>query len=282
MRISGNKKILVGVMHATREPWLSIAVQGQLKHWDFQNDKNFEVAYFFSKTSKLASYLNSLIEKLRWNKGRNASYFISYLLMLVLFPFKNFLPKALEASETESKISAFALKVNIPELTSTMRWKKIAFLNYFLKYTKSDYVIIITSSSILNFNVIEKNIAELDKIKGPVYAGPSQPAHDCDFVSGSFTIINRAGVKLLLDNLILMPVHVMDDVAFGTAFKKLKVPITDIKNLNIDSLLQLQAFSDENLRVTGHFRLKSGGLNSRNDVEIMDQLLYRLGMQPYL
>ena len=277
--ITVKKKILVGVMHATREPWLSIAVQGQVKHWGHQNYKNFEVAYFFSNTSKFANYLNLLIEKLRWEKGRNASYFISYILMFVFAPFKKFLPKAIEVDETESKISAFALKINIPELTSTMRWKKVAFLKYFLEHTKSDYVVIITSSSILNFSAIEKIIAELDKLKSPVYAGPSQPAHDCNFVSGSFTIINRAGVELLLNNLQLMPVHVMDDVAFGTAFKKLKVPITDIKNLNIDSMLQLESLSDQELLNNGHFRLKSGTLNSRNDIAIMNQLLKRLGIK---
>ena len=266
-------------MHATREPWLSIAVQAQVKHWDLQNYKDFEVSYFFSNTSKLANQLNSLIENLRWEKGRNASYFISYLLMISLAPFKKLIPKTLEVDESESKISAFGLKINIPELTSTMRWKKVAFLKYFLEHTKSDYVIIITSSSILNFSAVEKIILDLDKIKSPVYAGPSQPAHDCDFVSGSFTIINRAGVILLLNNLKLMPVHVMDDVAFGTAFKKLKVPITDVKNLNIDSLLQLEGLSDEKILANGHFRLKSGSLNSRNDISIMNQLLKRLRLK---
>ena len=135
MSISGDKKILDGVMHATREPWLSIAVQGQVKHWGLQNYKNFEVAYFFSNTSKLANYLNSLIENLRWEKGRNASYFISYFLMISLAPFKRLIPRTFEVDETESKISAFALRINIHELTSTMRWKKIAFLTYFFKHT---------------------------------------------------------------------------------------------------------------------------------------------------
>jgi hypothetical protein len=91
--ITGKKKTLVGVMHATREPWLSIASHGQLKHWQLQNYKNFEVVYFFSNTSKIATYLNSVVENLRWKKGRNASYFISYVLMYLFAPFRIFIPK---------------------------------------------------------------------------------------------------------------------------------------------------------------------------------------------
>ena len=276
--ITGKKKTLVGVMHATREPWLSIASHGQLKHWQLQNYKNFEVVYFFSNTSKIATYLNSVVENLRWKKGRNASYFISYVLMYLFAPFRIFIPKTEVANEKNSRISAFALKINIPEMISTMRWKKIAFLKFFLESTNSDYAIIITSSSILNFDVLDKILKNLDEFKGPIYAGPSQPAHDCEFVSGSFTIINREGVQLLLDNLRLMPVHVMDDVAFGTAFKRLKVSITNIQNLNIDSIEHLNSINDRDLSRIAHFRLKSGSLNNRNDITIMNKLISRLGM----
>jgi hypothetical protein len=110
-----NKKILIGVMHTTREPWLSIATKGQLEHWNFQSESNFKVVYFFSKASKFASNLNTYIENLRWRKGRNASYLISYILMMVCTPFKLYQPVAHSVNEFESKISALSLKINIPE-----------------------------------------------------------------------------------------------------------------------------------------------------------------------
>ena len=272
-----NNKILIGVMHTTREPWLSIAIKGQLEHWKFQSVNNFEVIYFFSKSSKFASKLNTYIENLRWRKGRKTSYFISYLLMMICTPFKFYEPVAYSANEFESKISAFSLKIKIPELESTMRWKKIAFLNYFLDNTEFDYVIMITSSSILNLQVINEIINELDKTSRIVYAGPLNKAHDCDFVSGSFTIMNRLVAKLLIGNLRLMPVHVNDDVAFGTACKKLEIPIINIKNLNINSLSQLEDISDAELKKIPHFRLKSGNLDNRRDISIMNQLTNRLG-----
>jgi hypothetical protein len=272
-----NKKILIGVMHTTREPWLSIATKGQLEHWNFQSESNFEVIYFFSRANKFTSKLNTHIENFRWRKGRNASYLISYALMIICTPFKLYQPVAHSVNEFESKISALSLKINIPELESTMRWKKIAFLNYFLHNTKSDYVIMVTSSSILNLRVITEIINELDKTSRMVYAGPLNKAHDCDFVSGSFTIINKPAAKLLIDNLKLMPVHVNDDVAFGTAFKKLGIPIVDIKNLNINSLKQLENLSSDEINQIPHFRLKSGNIDNRQDILIMKQLTNRLG-----
>jgi len=272
-----NKKILIGVMHTTREPWLSIATHGQLEHWNFQSENNFEVIYFFSRTSKFASKLNTYIENLRFRKGRKASYFISYILMAVCMPFRLYKPIAYSVNESESKIPALSLKINIPELESTMRWKKIAFLNYFLEKTESDYVIMITSSSIVNLRVVTEIINELDKTRRMIYAGPLNKAYDCDFASGSFTIINRLAAKLLIDNLRLMPVHVNDDVAFGTAFKNLGIPILDIKNLNINSLTQLENLFTAEINQIPHFRLKSGSIDNRQDILIMNQLTHRLG-----
>ena len=63
-----------------------------------------------------------------------------------------------------------------------------------------------------------------------------------------------------------MPVHLLDDVCFGTAFKKLGVDLINIDSLSIDSLLQLD----------GHFRLKSGTLKNRNDVLLMKALIFKL------
>ena len=159
---TSEKSIQVGVLHTTREPWLSIAKFGQLPSWDSQNFNDFSVTYFYAKTSRTAILLDSLIEKLRWEKGRNLSYAISYFLMAFFYPWRGYIPKASLKGEEDSGIAARALKVNIPELTCTMRWKKIAFLKYFLEKTSSQYTIITNSSSILNFNSIKKSLELLN------------------------------------------------------------------------------------------------------------------------
>ena len=219
------KSIQVGVFHTTREPWLSIAKFGQLPSWESQDLNDFNVTYFYGKTSRTANFLDGIIEKLRWNMGRNLSYAISYFLMAFFFPWRGYIPSANFKDEADSGIAAYALKVNIPDLTCTMRWKKIAFLKYFLEETSSEYTIITNSSSILNFKSIKKSLEHIIQTKDNIYAGPINSAHDCNFISGAFTILNRNSVKLLLENLKIMPVHLMDDVCFGTAFKKLGVDL---------------------------------------------------------
>ena len=73
-----------------------------------------------------------------------------------------------------------------------------------------------------------------------------------------------------------MPVHLMDDVCFGTAFKKLGVDLINIDSLSIDSLLQLDNIDAAKLSEYGHFRLKSGTLKNRNDVLLMKALIFKL------
>jgi hypothetical protein len=186
--------------------------------------------------------------------------------MAFFYLWREYIPSANFREEADSGIAAHALKVNIPELTCTMRWKKIAFLKYFLEETSSQYTIITNSSSILNFKSIKNSLEHIIQTKDNIYAGPINSAHDCNFISGAFTILNRNSVKLLLENLKIMPVHLLDDVCFGTAFKKLGVDLINIDSLVIDSLLQLDNIDAVTLSEYGHFRLKSGTLKNRNDV----------------
>lgn len=271
-----NPIFLVGVMHVTKDPWLSITRDGQLNSWEKMQFKNFSVLYFFGRANRVTTFVNSIIESLRWNRGRYASYGISYFLMFALRPWLVFLPKSKLVGVGQSKISAPALKVKIPELTSTMRWKKLAFLKYFLNETTAEYAIITTSSSLLNFKPIIQFVTSLNNLNRPLYAGRLCKAHDCDFTSGAFTVLNRESAALLLEHRSLIPVHVMDDVGFGTAFKKLEIPPVNLDSLDFDSLEKLTKRTPEELSQVGHFRFKSGPLSNRGDVEIMRSLLSKI------
>ncbi len=269
-------QILIGIMHVTKDPWLSITLNGQMPSWEKSTYKNFSVMYFFGKANRLTSFVDLVIESLRWEKGRYASYGISYFLMFVLRPWRGTLPNSRLAAESESKIPAQSLKVNIPELTSSMRWKKLAFLKHFLENTQAEYVLISTSSSIINLDPIVDYVSGIEDKEQPIYAGRLCKAYDCDFTSGAFTLMNRASARLLLENRKLIPVHVMDDVAFGTAFKKLGAYPTNLMSLDFDSIDKLDSYSKEELAKVGHFRFKSGPLSSRGDVKIMKSLIGKL------
>lgn len=279
-QIDSTPKFLVGIMHVTKDPWLSIARDGQRPSWEISRFKNFDVVYFFGKSNRITMGLNRLIESLRWNRGRYASYAISYFLMAVLRPIKVWVPRAKIVSQNESKISAKSLKVAVPELTSTMRWKKIAFIDYFLSESAAEFLIISTSSSLLNFEAILDFIKKQRQINTLMYAGPIHVGYDCDFTSGAFTLIDRKTAALLYENRKLIPVHVMDDIGFGSAFKALNVLPIDMKSINIESVEELKTYSNKELLEIPHFRLKSGQTNSRNDVEIMIALAEILGAEP--
>jgi hypothetical protein len=68
----------------------------------------------------------------------------------------------------------------------------------------------------------------------------------------------------------------MDDIGFGTAFKKIGLSPKKIESVDFDSMSQLENVSREDLGKIAHFRFKSGPLNSRGDVAIMKQLISKL------
>jgi hypothetical protein len=161
-------------------------------------------------------------------------------------------------------------------MTSTMRWKKLAFLNHYLENSTAEFVIITNSSSILNFQPIADFVNLNSDRRLPFYAGPIHHGYDGPFVSGSFTLINRRAAELLVKERSRIPVHVMDDIGFGTGFEKLGVVPTNFKSVIIDSEKKLDDYSKKDLIESGHFRLKSGSLGSRNDVSIAKKLLERM------
>lgn len=271
-----SKKFQVCVIHVAREPWISIVKFGQQPSWNAFVFKNFDVTYVHAKNSYIANFLDTSIERWRWHKGRNFSYAISYLLMVFLFPWRGYIPKISYSNEAKSGLSQFAKKINIPDLVCTIRWKQIAFLQYFLDKTSSQYVILTNSSSILNFKSIDNLVENLEIVDGYLYAGPINSAHDCEFASGSFTVMNRKTVQLLMNNVKKIPLHVMPDIGFGTAFKKLGIQLMNINTLSIDTILALNNIKNSELLKYCHFRLKSGDLEERGDVDLMEKLIFKL------
>ena len=266
----------VGVMHMNRDPWLSIVRDGQSRFWDMQRNSVFEVVYFYGKTNKFYTLLNHLIEKLRWDSGRKASYGIAYALMIGLAPWKKSIPLLRKSSLKDSGLKFPSVEVKVPEMISTMRWKKISILEYFLVSSKAEFLIITNSSSILNFQPLEKFIvSNIDKSK-PLYAGPIHSGYDGDFVSGSFTLMNRKSAEILLAHRSSIPLHVMDDIGFGTAFSKLGILPCNYNSLVLSSEAALDAISDEEIISAGHIRLKAGTLHNRSDVQIAHKLLERM------
>ena len=273
---SPQPNFFIGVMHVNRDPWLSIVRDGQLESWGRQKYKSFEVVYFHSIHSKLYSALNRWVEHFRWQRGKRASYAVAYALMVLLYPWRNTIPNARQSISAESGLKANSILVRIPEMTSTMRWKKIVMLKNFLESSQADILIITNSSSILNLAPVVDFINQYQVSGHPLYAGPIHTGYDGDFVSGSFTILNRTSAEILLKNRKKIPLHVMDDIGFGTAFNKLGINPIDYQSVGISCVEDLHNLSDYRIKTSGHFRLKSGTLQNRSDVELAAILLGRM------
>jgi hypothetical protein len=104
--------------------------------------------------------------------------------------------------------------------------------------------------------------------KTSVYTG-AIPYVDAQFVSGSNRILSRDVVQKILDNALRFDPTIIEDVALGELVQKLGIERQGFPISNIATLDDLKSFPVAGLESSYHFRLKSGKLNNRNDVEIM-------------
>ena len=278
MSTAPSPNFFVAVMHVNQEPWLSIVRDGQSRFWKRESYRKFEVVYFHSVFNKFYSIVNKKIESLRWDSGRKASYFISYALMVTLIPWRNSVPKFRESFADESGVKSKSILVQCPEMISTMRWKKLAIIKHYLESSQAEFLIITNSSSVLNLNPIVDFVNKNGNSDSSFYAGPIHTGYDGKFISGSFTLLNRMGAESLFKERKLIPLHVMDDIGFGTAFNKLGVAPFNYDSMLISSKEELEQLTDQEIKSAGHFRLKSGTLEKRNDVELAARLLKRMEM----
>jgi len=271
-------EILIGIMHVNREPWLSITQDGQSPSWKKSKYQNFSVIYFFGNESRTLSFIGNRIESMRWNRHRLVRYGIQLFLIVVLKPWAKFLPSFSIANKEEGKITDPGLLVHFPEITATMRWKKLSFLQYFLDETDAEFVIISNTSSILQ---LEPIVDFLNTISNPdeiLYAGRVQnfPPRVKEYVSGCFTIMNRKSATLLIKNRNKIPVHMPDDVVFGKGFERLGVAAINLLSIDLNSVQMVREAKSDQLSEVCHFRLKSSYMGLRNDVEIMQALCEKL------
>ena len=131
-----------------------------------------------------------------------------------------------------------------------------------------------TSSSYINTKKLENFVNSLPE-KG-VYVG-SLPYPGARFVSGSNRILSRDVVEVLYENRMSWKIGTIEDLELGRLIKlHLDINPTTVPIVNIESLEQLENLDHKILYSNYHFRLKSGTLKNRNDVQIMEALHKKL------
>jgi hypothetical protein len=269
MKTKNEPKILIAIDISIKEPYLSMIQDGPYATWAKEKFPNIStISYFCRKPSKFIVKLNEFVEIMRWNLGKYPSYFISYLLMWVLAPFRKYLPQISEVKRKENITLNNEFLIKIPEALFSQRWKKLAVINYFYRNADFDFLLLITPSCYIQTSKLfdyAKNWP-LDK---PFYAGSLQVAADGPFIAGGALVMNRLSAKALIDARVFIPTHTMDDVAFGVAIRKCSIELNQLPILNITDGNQI---SLENVKDHFYIRVKGGTQQNRTDASTMRQV----------
>lgn len=270
--MASSKTVLCAISHGLYEPWISILLEGQEKTWlkDPRPD-NFKVLHFHgTPLNKFGRQLDVLHERIRWSTRRKAQI-LKFLDFLFTWPLKRY--EARYSVSDKLNVSDVAIHIHFPDTYLTYRWKELALFRYFLEQTNHRYLFITSSSSYVRIPLLMKFVEELPS-EG-VYVG-AIPYESAEFISGANRILSRDVVQKIVDHSLWFNPTVIEDVALGNIVEKLGFNRTGFPISNIGSMTELENSSDKYLNSSYHFRLKSGSLDDRGDVEIMHKLHARI------
>jgi hypothetical protein len=263
-------KILIIIGHALYEPWSSILYKGQLKTWAVNQD----VSIYHTFANPVSGYIrriDAFMWKLKWASGFG-KYFTAVEL-LFKFPFRaqrgtliqEFLPSTNENS----------LRINMPDLDMLMNFKSFGVITGTLDFDY-DFLVSTTTSSYLNVEKLKRRIAELPRTG--VIGGRVVEQNSVKFASGSFRIFSRDVVENFLIHRKLFSTWRPEDQAFGFLTKDSGkvVEYVSMGSVDIDSLASLNELTNVDLSNVVHFRLKSGSLKNRGDIDLMINLHEKL------
>jgi hypothetical protein len=182
-------------------------------------------------------------------------------------------------SKFNSKIPSYNIRqhrieVEICEGLRTLGVKMLGAYKY-MHQENYDFVFKTTLSSLVNEDALIQFIRGLPR-DCVIYGGTYVSFGQHPFASGSNTLLSKKALEHLFENLSDWNHGFLDDVAMGRIFEGV-VEITPIPSLHLESLDEIDALPDEKLKQTIHFRCKSRSM-PRNDVEIIQQLRYRLNL----
>ena len=268
---SKKPKILIIVGHALYEPWTSILYQGQLRTWAVNQNVSIFHTHARARKDRIRK-VDTFLWRMKWHP--RFGKFFTLVELVFKSPFRakkglliqGFLPETNEKS----------LMLNMPDLDMLMNFKSFGIITGTLAFDY-DYLVSTTSSSYLNITGLEKQIALLPRRK--VVAGRIIQQDKVTFASGSFRVFSRDVVEGFLVHRKRFSTWRPEDQAFGFLIKDsgMDVVYVNMDSLDITSVTALNNLSKENLANVVHYRLKSGTLENRRDVEIMLKLHEILG-----
>jgi hypothetical protein len=268
----GERTVLIAVGHALQEPWTTIFRSGSEKTWLTSTlPEEFELVHFHGLPLKtFGLFWDRIHEHLRW-KNRWFAAPVAWMDTVFGLLISSFIPRVRVSDKFHSTSPAF--EVCFVDSYQFGRWKVLAILKYFLEQTKCDYIYMTTNNSYINFNNLKILVSDLPLSK---FYGGAKAYDGAEFAAGNSCLISRDVAQLILKNRSDFSLGLIADSAMGKLVKSLNLDFIPLPSLIIESPERLSQISDVELKHHFHFRVKSGSMNSRNDVQIMTSLHGRL------
>jgi hypothetical protein len=255
------RRVIVLGSHAFYEPWKSILLDGQLKTWA-ENPEFITYHYFGIPKFGIFRKIDKVVWRLQWHSN------FGKIFLLFIRVFQNFSRKTIPAvvNKWNFFLEKEILEVQLADYDVNMGRKTQAIIEYINKF-EFDFLVMTSSSSYLNLKKIEAEINSLPKSN--VVAGRIIETQNMKFPSGTFRIFSKDVIKILSKNIQELKRWQPEDLAIGKLLANENLIYINLSSLNIDSIQSLDNLSLDELVETCHFRLTSGTLNKRRDVEIM-------------
>jgi hypothetical protein len=265
-------RILVVVSHGYYSPWIDIAIRGQNETWlDGEIPSNIEILHYHgSPLGKLGIRLDKFHERIRWSNR------LGYTLLALFDSFVTFPFLAITPTSSTSELMFLRHKtihVNWPDSYLTFRWKAKGMFRYILKNYDFDFLFMTTSSSYIRLDELSRVLSKKKRIR---YLGGASAYNGAKFAAGSNRVLSRDLVQSLLHNPFDYLPFPIEDLSMSNSILRKGIDLERLPHLDINSLDNLERVTDSELTNHYHFRLKSGSLDNRNDVEIMKTLHKRL------
>jgi hypothetical protein len=270
--VENSSRILVAISHGYYAPWINIATEGQNETWlNADLPPNIEVLHYHgSPLGKLGLILDKVHERIRWSN--RLGYFLLRLFDSVFtLPFLVFTPSA--SSSELMHLRHKTIHVHWPDSYLTFRWKAKGMFKYALSNYEFDFLFMTTSSSYIRLKELKKLLSQQNPVE---FFGGASAYEGANFAAGSNRVLSRDLVQNLLDNPFDYLPFPIEDLSLSRSVLKKGVRLMRLPHLDVNSLENLSQVTDAELLNHYHFRLKSGSLENRNDVEIMKELHRRL------
>lgn len=277
MRGSQGPTLMVAIVHANRQPWASIATDGQGTTWLAGPSDRPNAPVFYVQgagPSWVASAFDATHERIRWHQSSMsvAPRLLRAVDFVGTYPFRRWVPRWHVAEVAQ--LPRPSLVARVPDTYLTAAYKELALFEFFLSRTTAEWLYMTTSSSYVRVGDLLATAGSLSPSK--VYAGTRIVAGRREFASGANRLISRDVVDATFRSRTRWDRSLLEDLGLGRLAARMGLSVRPLPSLNIDSVDEVWSMPVDTLVSSFHYRVKSGPLNHRNDVAVMRALHQRI------